>query len=486
MSKKYIGDKLIKGSFWSVASRFTMRGLGFINTIVLARLLNPEDFGLIALAMLVVGLVTLFANTGMSQAILRRKEINDSLINTAWTMKILIGLTLSVIIFCIAPFAAQYFHDDRIDDLIRVMSLLPLFDSLMNIGFVLYAKELEYKKMFYRTFFSKFIAIIGGISVAFWLQNYWALAVGMVLKSFINLVMSYILHPYRPKICFHSFNELLPDSINTLSRTIAVFLASKVDEYFVGYLAGANSLGGYYMSKSVTNMLTVEIVQPMSQALLPGYSQMKGDIKRQRIALIKVIQTVALFSFGTSIGLLSISDTFISVVFGSKWENINELFMYFSLLSGINSLHSVTGPFLLARGKLKLLSSYCWFSLALLTVILWYLHDNMDLVLIVKGILLLNISTLFINYSFLIKLAKINIFTLAECLYKPCIAALTMFLSITYTKTYWLEGHTILNLVSYIVLGVLTYVLTIYLLWLLKRNKNTAEYILFCKVFKKY
>ena len=461
-----------------------MRSIGFINTIILARLLKPEDFGLIALSMLIVGLVTIFANTGMSQAILRRKEISSSLLNTAWTMKVIIGCMLSISIILIAPIAAKYFHDPRIESLIRVMALLPLLDSLSNIGMVFYARELEFRKLFYRTFFSKILAVSVGISVAYWMQNYWALAVGMLLKSIINLLTTYILHPYRPRTSLSNLKELMPDSINSVSRNIATFLSLKADEYFIGYLAGANNLGGYYIAKSVTNMLAVELVQPIGHALLPGYTKMIGDDKRQKQAVLKVLQTITIISFATATGLVCIADNFILVVFGNQWVHITPLFIIFSLLGGINSLQSVPGPILLAKGRLRTISYYAWFNLILLILILWHLSETKNILLIAEYILYLNIFTLIINYSFLVKYVKINIIEIIESIYKPIVASLAMLYAISQIKSFWLTDLSIINLILTVIIGATIYLTTLLFLWLIKRDKNSIEYLLLAKLLK--
>ncbi len=228
---KYIGGKLIKGSLWMIASRFGLRGLGFINTIILARILTPEDFGLVSLAMLSAGLIMLFSDISLESAILRRQKVSNNLIDTAWTISIIIGLVLSAIIFATAPLAAFYFNEPRIEPIMQLIAILPTLNAFNNIGFVLYSKELEFNKVFMRSLISKLLGVSASIAIAFCLKNYWALAFGMLTQSLITTVLSYLLHPYRPKFCLSAAKELRSDSINYLSKNISTFLKMKADEF---------------------------------------------------------------------------------------------------------------------------------------------------------------------------------------------------------------------------------------------------------------
>jgi len=479
-----LGQKIIEGSIWSILNRFALRGLGFINTIILARLLTPADFGLIALSMLTVGLVVLLFNTDMGQAVLRRKEVSNALLNTAWTLRVIAGFLLSIIIFLLAPFSAAYFNDLRILPVMQLIAFQPFIESLNNIGFVLYEKNLEFKKSFFRTLISKGLSVCVGIGIAIWLRNYWALAIGIIAQNTITTVMSFVMHPYRPKFQLTAARELATDSYNNVAKNIAIFLKQKSDEFFIGTISGASGLGGYYMAKSVANMLTAELIQPAGSALLSGYSRIVHDSERFKISVIKVVNAISLIAFPCSLGLSAIACQFVPVVFGSKWEPIIPYFEIFCFMGGLTALQSVTGPVLTAIGKLYVISSIAWLNLICFVTLLVSIAYTKDILFITHSLFMLSSVMTVLNYIVLMWYTKIGIIQIFFALFKPAVASIVMAYCLSLLNENFLTQVSIINLVANIFAGFVIYVSLIGLAWLIRRKPDSIEAVFFKKIFR--
>jgi len=481
---EHLGKKIIAGSIWSILNRFALRSIGFINTIILARLLTPDDFGLIALSMLTVGLVVLLFNTDMGQAVLRRKEVNNALLNTAWTLRVIAGISLSVIIFLLAPVSAAYFNDSRILPVMQLIAFQPFIESLNNIGFVLYEKNLEFKKSFFRTLISKGLSVCVGVGIAIWLRNYWALAIGIIAQNVITTVMSFVMHPYRPRFQLTAARELATDSYNNIAKNIAIFLKQKSDEFFIGTISGANGLGGYYMAKSVANMLTAELIQPAGSALLSGYTRIVHDPERFKSSVIKVVNAISLIAFPCSLGLSAIACQFVPVVFGSKWEPIIPYFELFCFMGGLTALQSVTGPVLTAIGKLYVISFVAWLNLICFVTMLLSIAYTKDILLITHSLFMLSAIMTVLNYIVLIGYAKIGFMRIVFALFKPAVASIAMSYCLSLLNEKFLTQVSILNLVANVVAGFLIYATLIGLAWLIRRNPDSIEGVVFKKIFR--
>ncbi|MDH3556189.1 MAG: oligosaccharide flippase family protein, partial [Deltaproteobacteria bacterium] len=195
-----LSTKVVKSGLWVFALRILNRGLGFIRTIILARLLAPEDFGILGIAMLSISTLETFSHTGFHTTLIQKKDNIESYLNTAWTVSALRGTMLFVILFFSAPIIARFFNSSAATPVIRVIALFTLFSGLQNISILFFQKELEFHKQFIYEFAATLANLIVAIPLAFLLRNVWALVWGGLASSVVRLILSYTLHPYRPLI----------------------------------------------------------------------------------------------------------------------------------------------------------------------------------------------------------------------------------------------------------------------------------------------
>jgi lipopolysaccharide exporter len=295
-------------------------------------------------------------------------------------------------------------------------------------------------------------------------------------------VLSYILHPYRPRFCLSESKELRSDSSNFLSKNIATFLKMKADEFVVGSIGGAKSLGGYYVSKSVATMLTVELTQPIGNALLPGYSMMLDEPGRLKAAFIKVMQIISIFAFAFGFGLAAVSESFISIVFGYKWLHTVPFLKIFAIGGSIGALQSIVSPILIAKGKLKAISIFTWFNLTCFLVVLWPVALHGNLYLIVQTLVIFDFFMLLVCYAMIIKFVKLSISDFIKALTRPFISALLMWYSIDFFNRIGLIQHPVIALVCSVIVGALIFISSLFISWFACGRPEGAEKIIFQKL----
>ena len=208
---KSLSQKVVRGTFWVMAFKVIERILRLARTIIVARLLSPSDFGLFGLACLSMNILQTFSETGMKTALIQKKGKTEEFLDTAWTINLIRNTLLFSILFFGAPLFARFFNNLSAIPLIRIVGLTMLASGLSNIGTVYFVKDLDFRKEFILQISNTLAYVIITIPLAFILRNAWAIVWGFLGGSIIKCIVSYIVHPYRPKlrIEFPKAKELL-------------------------------------------------------------------------------------------------------------------------------------------------------------------------------------------------------------------------------------------------------------------------------------
>lgn len=313
------GRALLSGSAWMVGLRWATRGLGLISTFVLARLLTPADFGLVAMAMLIVGLIEVFGQTEQQLALIRIHDPVRADYDSAWTLGILVAIVIALATWAVAPLAALYFHEPRALWLIRLLALRPLLGSLDNIGVVAFRKELRFGREFAYQIAQKLATILVTIGCALWLRDERALVAGLLGGQALGVLASYALHPFRPRLSLARARGLLAFSGWMLLVNVAQYAHDKADEFVVGGIANASAMGRYNVAADAATAPTAEVVLPATRALFPIFARIRDDRAAVRAAYLDVFATACLISVATGAGMALVAGDFVRVALGDKW-----------------------------------------------------------------------------------------------------------------------------------------------------------------------
>lgn len=350
LAEHSIRTHMVRGTAWAVGWRWAMRAIGLVSTIILARLLTPADFGLVAMAMVVVGFVEIFGYTGMALALIRITDPAREHYDTAWTLQVMTGIVLAGVMILAAPYAAIYFKDPRVTVLIYFLSLRPFFEGFENIGVVAFRANLDFSKDFRYGIYQKLTTFVIGVGLAILLRNYWALAIAIVFSRLASTVISYLMHPFRPRFSLARTREIFSFSMWTLATQVGEYLSTKFDEFVVGGLFGTTAMGDYAVASDFAAAPTIELVVPMSRGLFPVYSQFAEDRERLRDAYLGVLSIAALLCFSAATGVAVVSHDLVHVVLGTKWLSAAPLITWLALGSaamaladGIFAIFSVSG-----------------------------------------------------------------------------------------------------------------------------------------------
>ena len=193
------GARMLNGALWMIALRWAIRLTGLVSTVILARLLMPSDFGIVAMAMIVVGTLEIFNQTGQTLVLIRLENPTKEHFDTAWTVSFLIGLAIAAAILAASPLAELYFHEPKVEPVMQCLALRAILGGLENIGTVNFRRDLKFDRFFAFNVYPKLISFTVTIALAFMLRNYWALVAGILIGQLALIVLSYTMHPHRPR-----------------------------------------------------------------------------------------------------------------------------------------------------------------------------------------------------------------------------------------------------------------------------------------------
>ncbi len=351
---------MASGSAWMVAMRWAIRLLGLVSTIILARLLVPDDFGLFAIAMLVIGFSELVGKAGQELAIIRHDNPRREEMDSAWTASILVGFGLGTLVVLSAPLIATVFNEPRAESLIYVLSIRVYILGFENIGVVMFRRNLDFAKDFKYGIAQKIFKAGLTVILALVLRNYWAMVIGSVAGHVLFIGLSYIVHPYRPRLCFTKIKEIWSFSGWILFSLMGEFFQTRIDRFLIGTFNNTTAMGFYHIGTELGRMPTFELAQPAARAMIPAYAKLTHDTKELKSAFLETFAVMAIICFSAAVGFALIAENFVTLVYGDKWGAAVPVVTWIAIQAGIASLTQTVNPVLTAVGKSRTVAILNW------------------------------------------------------------------------------------------------------------------------------
>ena len=461
---KSLSQRVVVSGFWAFALRAVNRAFSFIRLIILARVLAPDDFGLMGIALLTMATLDTFSQTGFQAALIQKKEDINHYLNASWTVLILRGSILFAILYIIAPFAAHFFNAKEAEVIIRVIGLSFLIQAFTNIGVIYFEKELEFNKLFIYSFVGTLSDFVVAVSAALILKNVWALVFGSLAGSTAMCITSYFIHPYRPKFDFHlgKAKELFGFGKWILGSSILIFLITQGDDIFVGKLLGTTALGLYQLAYRISNMPTTEITHVISQVTFPAYSKLQDNLPKLREAYLKTLQLTVFLSFPIAGLIFVLAPDFTRIFLGEKWMPMVPAMQVLVFAGLVRSIAATTGPIFHAVGKPKIDTIWQIVRLSVLATLIYPFTIKWG---ILGASIVVFLSIFVSNIGFClkaIKITKCGTKNFVNTMSSSLVGSVLTVLVISGLRSMMDTG--IWEFIIFTCMGIMTYLITVYLL----------------------
>lgn len=480
-----IRKSMITGSLWMMAMRWSIRGIGLVSTIILARLLVPEDFGVVAMSMILVGLIEAISTAGVDLALIRNADAKRKHYDTAWTFRLLQAIFVSVMLLLLAPVIAQYFNEPRVVEVIRLLAIGALASGFENIGTVAFRKELDFRREFHFRVLKKTLTFTVTIILALVLESYWALVIGIVSGRILEVVLSYLMHPYRPKVCFKASRELWSFSQWMLITNMGSYVQRKIDEIIVGGTSSTASMGTYNIATEVSKLPATELVVPITGALFSGYSKLANEPKRLLKAYTNVLGFVFLVTIPAAFGVGVVAEDLVLVLLGEKWIAAIPLIKWLAILGTVNAIAITANNLFIVIGKERLLAILIWVQIGLIAPLLFLAASQAGIEGIAMARAAFSLVFIFVIFGVLSRVADIDLKSIVGLVWRPLISSLAMVIAIIRLHPDSI-GSPFVSLIFDVALGVVVFALTLYSLWYFSGKKDGAEKSIMEFVQKKF
>jgi len=465
---------MVRGSLWMVAMRWVLRLIGLTSTIILARLLTPADYGIVAMAMVVVGFLTVFTFTNFDLALIQRTDAERAHYDTAWTLQVMEGLGLTAVLLLVAPLGAHYFSEPRVEFAIQVLALMPLIEGFSNIGIVNFRKDLDFAKEFRFNTYVRVINFFVIVGFALLLRNYWALIIGTVAAAALRVAISFAMHPFRPRFSLARTRDIWSFSQWMLLFHIGNYMWNKMDAFVVGRIAGVDGMGTYHLASEISEMPTAEVVQPLGRALFPTYTRLAGNPKEASAAFLRVFGTVTFLCFPLGMGLAAVAPEMVNVVLGARWDPVAPLMRSLAIATMLVGLVHTAGTYLSAVGRQRETAILTWINLVVLlpALLIGGLYNGVTGV--AEGRTAAAVISLLIAVQYVTRDPGVTALGLIERTWRPLIASLVMVAVVIWVESA-MEGAMALRLTIEIVTGGVVFMVAVLALWIMSGRPEGPE-----------
>lgn len=350
-----ITHRLVKGTAWLSLARLLVNALSVLSTFVLARLLAPSDFGLVALGTTMMLVVTEVTELSLAQALVRHAEPTRAHFDTAWTLNALRGTLLGAAFAAAGVPAAQLYGDPRLVGIMLALGASIFLSGLTNPRRVLLTRELIFWQECVLNVGQKLAGVLASVLVAWLTQSYWALVIGIVVTQAANVAISYMVLPYLPRPRLAHARELLSFSIWVTAVQLVNTLNWRFDALFVGKFLGSTALGHYSMGSTLAAIPTRETTSPLRQTFFPAFSAMRDDVPRLAAAYQRAQAVVTAVALPAGVGAALVADPLIRLVMGEKWVPAIAIVQALAAVYALQTLGSSVDSLGMARGETRLL-----------------------------------------------------------------------------------------------------------------------------------
>lgn len=346
-------QSILQGTVFTVATRWVDRLVGVVSTLILARLLVPADFGIVAMASLGIGLADVMLDLGVNIALIQNRKATQAHFNTAWTLRLVQTAVATFLVLVSAPFAAVYFKDARIEPVLQVLSLSILLSGLENIGIVAFQRDMQFGAEFRFMFFRRIAGFLVTIAAAWALKSYWALVIGALVGRAIGVGLSYTMHPMRPRLSLEKLGEIFSVSQWMLARSIGGYLQNNLHRVLVGGAAPAATMGAYTLADEISAMPTGELLAPLNRVLFPAFAAATANpLELRRLFLLaQGLQT--LLAVPAAVGLALVADEAVPILLGEKWLHAVPFLQILALVNIAYALTTSSSYMLIVLGKVR-------------------------------------------------------------------------------------------------------------------------------------
>jgi len=376
-----VGEQIRRGTRWTLLARGNSYLLHFAFGVVLARLLTPADFGLVATIQVFTGFAGLFAGGGMGQALVQAKEVEDRDYRVVFTAQLAVGVLIYLLFFSIAPWFAWWFDNDLYKGLLRVSAVTFLIRPLQSVSVAMLSRAMRFKPISLTGITGLFATGVVSVALAFSGAGVWSIVLGGLVGGSANALGVLYASGFRPGLAFSRDSLARLGSYGTKIAILEVvsYAKSQTSTLFVSHFLGPSPTGIYNKASSLRSMPTDIVGASVYQPVFRALSGVQDNLDKTRYMYLRTLLLVTVYTYPLYVGLLWLAEPFIRVVYGEQWVSAAEPLQILAATGFLLCLGTPAGAVVAAQNRLGRelrvqLESWALLMVGLLMGVRWGIH----------------------------------------------------------------------------------------------------------------
>jgi lipopolysaccharide exporter len=344
---------LYRSAATAIVLQWSVRLIGLVSVFILARLLTPEDFGILGLAVAALSLVELLGAVGLRQALLRIREPERDHYDTAWTIQLILFSAMALAGLAAAPLVAFFYGQPAVGAVMAVLSGRFLLIGLINVGIIDFEREMQFGKDLRMRVGARLAAFAATVAAALLLRNYWALVVGLMAQSAFVTLASYLVHPYRPRLSLRRRAELLGTSLWIFVNAVTQAVQLQIEKLVLGRFTGPALVGLYSVSKDLSEIFTQEIATALNRVTFVTVARSGAPLSEAPLRTARILGAYAMIAAPMGFGLAATAENSIAVLLGWEWEEAAPYLRIVAVYAAFFAVYKVISSALQASGHAR-------------------------------------------------------------------------------------------------------------------------------------
>lgn len=343
LGNKSVKKRFVSGVFFTALAKYSGLVIQIAVTAVLARLLTPEDFGIVALATVLIQFFNTLSEAGLGPAVIQRKELSRSNHDSIFTLSLFVGVGLSLLFFSASGLIAEYYDNEKLRGICKWLSLQILINSLDVVPQSLLLKDERFKILGIRTVVVQFLTGVVSIYAAYTGWGIYSLVISALMSSSLLLFVNYYLRPLKLNFHFGCIKQIASFSVFQFMFNIINYFGRNMDKMLVGKFIGMSQLGYYEKSYRLMILPLNNITFVITPVLHPIFSNFQNDIQSMSEKYFKLLKFIGYIAFPLTALLYFTAEELVLIFFGNQWEPSVPAFRILALTAGLQVINSTSG-----------------------------------------------------------------------------------------------------------------------------------------------
>jgi PST family polysaccharide transporter len=361
-----MGIKAARGIASTAFSQIVKVVSTMLTTIVVARILSPSDYGVAAMVAPLTGLILIFQNLGLTQAVVQARDLDPEHSNALFWLNMLVSVATALVMLALSPLAARFYGDQRAGYVTAATALTVLVSGMKLQHQALLNREMRFHALSVNDVVVAVSTFLFTLGAALVWRNYWSIWLGAFLGASVSTVMIWASCPWRPRLGaqFAGIRRLVAFGANLTGFNFVNFLARNLDNVLIAKAEGADAVGLYDRSYKLMLFPLQNINQPLSRVMIPVLSRLAKEPDRYRRAYQLAIRALVLLSMPGIFAASICSDSLIPFLLGPRWAAASPIFFWLSLTAIVQCVPNTTGWLYISSGNTRRMMYWGLFSSA--------------------------------------------------------------------------------------------------------------------------